>query len=55
MRALAARNVTAVAVDMIPRTTVAQMMDVLSSQATAAGYEAVLMAADGAAAASSRC
>jgi len=30
---------------MIPRTTVAQMMDVLSSQATAAGYEAVLMAA----------
>jgi NAD(P) transhydrogenase subunit alpha len=30
---------------MIPRTTLAQMMDVLSSQATAAGYEAVLMAA----------
>ena len=45
VRALAARNVTAIAVDMIPRTTVAQMMDVLSSQATAAGYEAVLMAA----------
>ncbi len=45
VRALAARNVTAVAVDMIPRTTLAQMMDVLSSQATAAGYEAVLMAA----------
>jgi H+-translocating NAD(P) transhydrogenase subunit alpha len=43
--ALAARKVTAIAVDMIPRTTVAQMMDVLSSQATAAGYEAVLMAA----------
>jgi NAD(P) transhydrogenase subunit alpha len=45
VRALAARKVTAIAVDMIPRTTVAQMMDVLSSQATAAGYEGVLMAA----------
>jgi len=45
VRALAARKVTALAVDMIPRTTLAQMMDVLSSQATAAGYEAVLMAA----------
>jgi NAD(P) transhydrogenase subunit alpha len=45
VRALAARKVTAIAVDMIPRTTVAQMMDVLSSQATAAGYEAVVTAA----------
>jgi NAD(P) transhydrogenase subunit alpha len=45
VKALAARKITAIAVDMIPRTTVAQMMDVLSSQATAAGYEAVLMAA----------
>lgn len=45
VRALAARKITAIAVDMIPRTTVAQMMDVLSSQATAAGYEGVLMAA----------
>jgi len=45
VRALATRKITAVAVDMIPRTTLAQMMDVLSSQATAAGYEAVLMAA----------
>jgi NAD(P) transhydrogenase subunit alpha len=45
VEALAARNITALAVDMIPRTTVAQMMDALSSQATAAGYEAVLMAA----------
>ena len=45
VRALSARRITALAVDMIPRTTVAQMMDVLSSQATAAGYEAVLMAA----------
>ena len=45
VRVLAARKITAIAVDMIPRTTVAQMMDVLSSQATAAGYEGVLMAA----------
>ncbi|HWL89075.1 MAG TPA: Re/Si-specific NAD(P)(+) transhydrogenase subunit alpha [Polyangiaceae bacterium] len=45
VRALAARKVTTIAVDMIPRTTVAQMMDVLSSQATIAGYYAVLMAA----------
>ncbi|WP_394820871.1 Re/Si-specific NAD(P)(+) transhydrogenase subunit alpha [Pendulispora albinea] len=44
VRALAARKVTTIAVDMIPRTTVAQMMDVLSSQATIAGYYAVLMA-----------
>ncbi len=45
VNALAARKITAIAADMIPRTTLAQMMDVLSSQATAAGYEAVLMAA----------
>ncbi len=45
VRALAAKKITAIATDMIPRTTVAQMMDVLSSQATAAGYQAVLMAA----------
>jgi H+-translocating NAD(P) transhydrogenase subunit alpha len=45
VRKLAERKVTAIAVDMIPRTTVAQMMDVLSSQATVAGYQAVLRAA----------
>ncbi len=45
VRALAEMKVTSIAVDMIPRTTVAQMMDVLSSQATIAGYYAVLMAA----------
>ena len=45
VKALAARNVTSFAVDFIPRTTVAQMMDVLSSQATAAGYYAVLLGA----------
>ncbi len=45
VEALAARRITALAVDMIPRTTLAQMMDALSSQATVAGYEAVMMAA----------
>ncbi len=43
--ALAARNITAFAVDFIPRTTMAQMMDVLSSQSAAAGYGAVVLAA----------
>jgi NAD(P) transhydrogenase subunit alpha len=46
VRALAARKMTSLALDLIPRTTVAQMMDVLSSQATVAGYCAVLMAAN---------
>jgi len=45
VRALAARKVTAISSDMIPRTTLAQSMDVLSSQTTAAGYHAVLLAA----------
>jgi NAD(P) transhydrogenase subunit alpha len=46
MRELAARDITAFSMDAIPRTTRAQSMDVLSSQATVAGYKAVLMAAD---------
>ncbi len=45
VRALAAKRITSFAVDFIPRTTVAQMMDVLSSQGTAAGYYAVVLAA----------
>jgi len=45
VRLLASRGVTAVAVDRMPRTTLAQAMDVLSSQATAAGYRAVILAA----------
>ncbi len=45
VKALAARRITTFALDAIPRTTVAQMMDVLSSQATCAGYYAVVMAA----------
>lgn len=39
------KNVTSFSMDMIPRTTRAQAMDILSSQATAAGYKAVLVAA----------
>jgi NAD(P) transhydrogenase subunit alpha len=42
---LAARGVTAIAVDALPRIALAQAMDALSSQSTAAGYRAVLLAA----------
>ncbi len=44
--ALAARKVTAFAMELVPRTTKAQSMDALSSQATIAGYKAVLVGAD---------
>lgn len=43
--AFAAAKVNAIAMEMIPRTTLAQKMDVLSSQANIAGYEAVIQAA----------
>lgn len=46
MQALAEQKVTAFAMEAIPRTTRAQSMDALSSQANIAGYKAVLMAAD---------
>ena len=39
-------NLTVFSIDMIPRTTRAQSMDVLSSQANIAGYKAVLLAAN---------
>ncbi|MDB4912838.1 MAG: hypothetical protein JWM95_482 [Gemmatimonadetes bacterium] len=42
---LASRNVTALALELVPRITRAQSMDVLSSQSTVAGYKAVLMGA----------
>jgi NAD(P) transhydrogenase subunit alpha len=42
---LASRGVTAFAMESIPRITRAQSMDVLSSQATVAGYKAVVLAA----------
>ncbi len=45
VRTLAERKLTAFAFEAMPRTTLAQSMDALSSQATAAGYAAVLAAA----------
>ena len=43
--ALAARGVNALAMERVPRITRAQSMDALSSQATVAGYKAVLLGA----------
>jgi H+-translocating NAD(P) transhydrogenase subunit alpha len=43
---LADRGVTAFSMEMIPRTSRAQSMDALSSQANIGGYKAVLLAAD---------
>ena len=43
---LAGKGVLGFAMESIPRTTRAQSMDALSSQATVAGYKAVLLAAD---------
>lgn len=43
--ALAAQGVNAVSLEMVPRTTLAQKMDALSSQANLAGYAAVIAAA----------
>lgn len=43
---LLAQKLTAFSLDMLPRSTRAQAMDVLSSQATVAGYKAVLEAAN---------
>jgi H+-translocating NAD(P) transhydrogenase subunit alpha len=45
VRQLARRAVTAFSLELLPRITRAQPMDVLSSQATVAGYKAVLLAA----------
>jgi H+-translocating NAD(P) transhydrogenase subunit alpha len=45
VRRLAAAEVTAISMEMIPRTAVAQKMDVLSSQANLSGYVAVALAA----------
>ena len=46
LRDLAGRDVTAIALELVPRITRAQMMDVLSSQSTVAGYKAALLAAN---------
>ena len=45
IRALAKQGVTAFSLELVPRISRAQSMDALSSQASAAGYKAVLMAA----------
>lgn len=45
VRTLMDRGVSALALELIPRTTRAQSMDVLSSQANIAGYKAALLAA----------
>ncbi|MCI2425189.1 Re/Si-specific NAD(P)(+) transhydrogenase subunit alpha [Candidatus Acetothermia bacterium] len=46
IRKLAAQEVIAFALELLPRITRAQSMDVLSSMATIAGYKAVLLAAE---------
>jgi NAD(P) transhydrogenase subunit alpha len=46
VQALAAAGVSAISLEMIPRTTLAQKMDVLSSQASLAGYEAVIVGSE---------
>ena len=46
LQRIAAAGVTSFALEAAPRTTRAQSMDVLSSQANIAGYKAVMMAAD---------
>jgi NAD(P) transhydrogenase subunit alpha len=45
VRALAGRGVTSLALELVPRITRAQTIDALSSQASIAGYKAVLLAA----------
>lgn len=45
-QAAAERNITTISMELVPRTTRAQMMDALSSQSTVAGYKAVLLAAN---------
>jgi len=44
--AFAAQQVSAISMEMLPRTTLAQKMDALSSQANLAGYVAVILAAE---------
>tara|TARA_Y100000814_G_scaffold69806_1_gene43200 strand:+ start:426 stop:1619 length:1194 start_codon:yes stop_codon:yes gene_type:complete len=46
VRALAAGSISSLCMELIPRTTYAQKMDALSSQASLAGYSAVIAAAD---------
>ena len=43
---MAQSKLSAISMEMIPRTTIAQKMDALSSQANLAGYVTVLLAAE---------
>jgi NAD(P) transhydrogenase subunit alpha len=45
-QSVAERGITSLSMELVPRTTRAQMMDALSSQSTVAGYKAVLLAAN---------
>ncbi|MFC2088597.1 NAD(P) transhydrogenase subunit alpha, partial [Calditrichota bacterium] len=46
IQSLAQAGISAISMEMIPRTTLAQKMDVLSSQANLAGYKSVIIAAE---------
>ncbi len=46
VRALAEAGISAISLELLPRTTLAQKMDALSSQANLAGYAAVILAAE---------
>lgn len=46
LSALAKQKISSISIEMIPRSTRAQKMDALSSQASLAGYAAVILAAD---------
>ncbi len=46
VKKLQEKNITAFGLDIIPRTSLAQSMDVLSSMSTISGYKSVLLAAD---------
>ena len=46
LKAFAHHGISAISMEMLPRTTKAQKMDVLSSQASLAGYVAVILAAE---------
>jgi NAD(P) transhydrogenase subunit alpha len=46
LRALAARRITALAMELMPRIARAQAMDALSAMSTVAGYKAILLAAN---------
>lgn len=46
LRTLASHSISSICMEMIPRTTLAQKMDALSSQANLSGYTAVIIAAE---------